>query len=157
MYSLQEAAVRPAVPVLLEGDGDSWSVFVPGVPGCIAVGRSREEALQEIESALAFHFREANRDGLFEAAEAEGDPELRALADAANATLTVEEAAEAVGAGVSAITSAVRRGELTGIVEPDEQRGGRRRVRRVYRQEFERWVAAHAGQADRKPRRARSA
>ncbi len=127
------------------------------VPGCIATGRSREEILREIESALAFYFREAHRDGLTDAAGAEEDPELRALADAANATLTVEEAAQRMGAGVSAITDAVRRGDLTGIVEPDERGGGRRRVRRVYRQEFERWAAAHAKQAEPRPRRVRSA
>jgi predicted RNase H-like HicB family nuclease len=157
MCSLQDATVHPAIPVILEGEGDSWSAFVPGVPGCIAAGRSREEILREIESALAFYFREAHRDGLTDAAEAEDDPDLRVLADAANATLTIEEAAQTVGAGISAITSAVRRGELTGIVEPDERRGGRRRVRRVYRQEVERWAAAHAGQVERKPRRVRSA
>ncbi len=157
MYSLQEATVHPAIPVILEGEGDSWSAFVPGVPGCIATGRSREEILREIESALSFYFREAHRDGLTDAAEADEDPDLHALADAANATLTIEEAAEAVRASVPAITGAVRRGELTGIVEPDERRGGRRRVRRVYREEVERWAAAHAGQSEHKPRRVRSA
>ena len=157
MYVLQEAIVHPAVPVLLEGGADSWSAFAPGVPGCIATGRSKAEILREIESALAFHFKEAHRDGLVEAAEADDDIDLRALAEAANATLTVEEAAQAAGVAASAITGAVRRGELVGIVEPDEQRGGRRRVRRVYRQELERWAAAHTARAERKPRRVRSA
>lgn len=157
MCSLQEATVHPAVPVLLEGEGDSWSAFAPGIPGCIAAGRSRDEVLREIESALSFHFREAHRDGLTDEAEAEDDPDLRALADAANATLTVEEAAQTAGVGVSAITGAVRHGELTGIVEPDQRGGGGRRVRRVYRQEVERWAAAHARGSERKARRMRSA
>ena len=156
MELLQEATVHPAVPVLIEGEGDSWSAFVPSVPGCVATARSREEILREIESALAFNFREAHREGLVEAAEAEDDADLRMLADAANATLTLEEAAQTLGVVVSAVTGAVRRGELTGTVVQDENGTGRRRVRRVYRQEVERWAAARTGEVERK-RRVRSA
>lgn len=156
MYRVYEDAVSVVIPVILEEGDHNWSAFAPSVPGCITTGKDRADTLKNMREALEFNFNSTHRDELAETYAA-ATPELAELSATANATLTIEEAAQAVGSGVSAITGAVRRGELIGIVEADERRSGRRRVRRVYRQELERWAAAHAGQAARKPRRVRSA
>lgn len=49
--------VRPTIEVVLEDAGANWSAYAPGVPGCIATGRDRDEVRLNIEDALAAHFR----------------------------------------------------------------------------------------------------
>lgn len=48
--------VRPAVEVVLEEEDGSWGAYVPGMPGVISLGDTREEIehriVQAIESAL---------------------------------------------------------------------------------------------------------
>jgi len=39
-------------------------VYVPDLPGCVSVGETREEALDMIAEALAFHLEGMRQDGL---------------------------------------------------------------------------------------------
>jgi predicted RNase H-like HicB family nuclease len=41
--------------VIVEQGATSWGVYVPDLPGCVAVGESREEALELIREAIEFH------------------------------------------------------------------------------------------------------
>ena len=41
--------------VILEKGESSHGAFVPYLPGCIAVGEDREEALRLLKEAVAFH------------------------------------------------------------------------------------------------------
>jgi predicted RNase H-like HicB family nuclease len=50
--------------VVIEKGADSYGAHVPDLPGCIAVAATREEVLQLIEKAIAFHLH-----GLREAGE----------------------------------------------------------------------------------------
>ena len=51
--------------VVVEKTRNSYGAHVPDLPGCIAVGETREEALQLIQEAIEFHL-----DGMRE----EGEP-----------------------------------------------------------------------------------
>lgn len=53
---------RYAVVIHKDPDSD-WGVHAPDVPGCIAVGETREEALRLFAEALAFHFEGMAEDG----------------------------------------------------------------------------------------------
>jgi predicted RNase H-like HicB family nuclease len=53
--------VRPAISIIVEGDGESWSAYAPAVPGCIAVGNSLEEVERDMEDALRAYFEEVER------------------------------------------------------------------------------------------------
>lgn len=50
--------------VILEHGENSWGAHVPDLPGCIAVGESREEALMLIQDAIAFHIEDLREQGL---------------------------------------------------------------------------------------------
>lgn len=50
--------------VILEHGENSWGAHVPDLPGCIAVGESREEALMLIQDAIAFHIEGLKEQGL---------------------------------------------------------------------------------------------
>ena len=51
--------------VIIEQAGDGgYGAYSPDVPGCVAVGDSPEEALQEYAAALRFHFEGLREDGL---------------------------------------------------------------------------------------------
>ena len=50
--------------VVVERGKEGWGVHVPDLPGCIAVGETREEALGLIREAIAFHI-----EGMHEAGE----------------------------------------------------------------------------------------
>lgn len=41
--------------VVLEQGPTSWGAHVPDLPGCIAVGDSREEVLSLMQEAVGFH------------------------------------------------------------------------------------------------------
>jgi predicted RNase H-like HicB family nuclease len=41
--------------VIVEKGATSWGAYVPDLPGCIAAGESREEALRLIREAIEFH------------------------------------------------------------------------------------------------------
>ena len=50
--------------VILERGDTSWSVYVPDLPGCVAVGATREEALELIRGAINMHLEGMLEDGL---------------------------------------------------------------------------------------------
>ncbi|MBQ36312.1 MAG: type II toxin-antitoxin system HicB family antitoxin [Candidatus Latescibacteria bacterium] len=41
--------------VVVENGGKSWGAHVPDLPGCIAVGETRKQAMQLIEEAVELH------------------------------------------------------------------------------------------------------
>ena len=50
--------------VVLERGETSWGAHVPDLPGCLAVGESREEVLRLIREAIELHIDGLKQDGL---------------------------------------------------------------------------------------------
>ena len=50
--------------VIYEHNGDSWSAYVPDLPGCVAAGDSREEVSTLIREAIEFHIEGMREEGL---------------------------------------------------------------------------------------------
>jgi predicted RNase H-like HicB family nuclease len=50
--------------VVIERGETSWGAHVPDLPGCVAVGETREEVLQLIREAIEFHIESLQEDGL---------------------------------------------------------------------------------------------
>ena len=50
--------------VVIERGDKSWGAHVPDLPGCIAVGETRDEVLQLIREAIDFHIEGLRQDGL---------------------------------------------------------------------------------------------
>ncbi len=50
--------------VVVERGETSWGAHVPDLPGCVAVGETREELLQLIREAIEFHIDGLRQDGL---------------------------------------------------------------------------------------------
>ena len=50
--------------VVVERGETSWGAHVPDLPGCVAVGETREEVLQLIREAIEFHIDGLRQDGL---------------------------------------------------------------------------------------------
>ena len=50
--------------VVVERGQTSWGAHVPDLPGCVAVGETREEVLQLIREAIGFHIDGLRQDGL---------------------------------------------------------------------------------------------
>jgi predicted RNase H-like HicB family nuclease len=50
--------------VVVEKGEASWGAHVPDLPGCVAVGESREEVLRLIREAIEFHIDGLKQDGL---------------------------------------------------------------------------------------------
>ncbi len=50
--------------VVIERGERSWGAHVPDLPGCIAVGRTRNEVLKLIREAIDFHIEGLREDGL---------------------------------------------------------------------------------------------
>ena len=46
-----------AYAVIIEGSGDSFSAYVPELPGCIATGESIEEVESRIKEAIRAHVK----------------------------------------------------------------------------------------------------
>lgn len=59
----EERIVTLRYVVLVEEGPASWGAHVPDLPGCVAVGRTREEVLDEIRSAIALHIEGLRADG----------------------------------------------------------------------------------------------
>ena len=55
--------------VIVEQGPTSWGAYVPDLPGCIAAGDTREEALELIRESVEFHVQ-----GLREQGEAIPEP-----------------------------------------------------------------------------------
>lgn len=49
--------------VIIEEGPDSFGAYVPDLPGCVAVGRTREETLTLMQEAIAFHLEGLKADG----------------------------------------------------------------------------------------------
>jgi predicted RNase H-like HicB family nuclease len=49
--------------VIIENGPSSYGAYVPDLPGCVAVGQSREEVLQLIREAIEFHLEGLRQDG----------------------------------------------------------------------------------------------
>ncbi len=50
--------------VVLERGENGWGAHVPDLPGCIAAGETREEALSLIREAIDFHIDGFKEEGL---------------------------------------------------------------------------------------------
>jgi len=50
--------------VVIERGQTSWGAHVPDLPGCIAVGETREEVLCLIHEAITLHIDGLRQDGL---------------------------------------------------------------------------------------------
>jgi predicted RNase H-like HicB family nuclease/uncharacterized protein YegP (UPF0339 family) len=49
--------------VIIEEGKNSFGAYAPDLPGCVAVGETREEALKLIEEAIEFHIEGLREDG----------------------------------------------------------------------------------------------
>jgi len=49
--------------VVVERGDASWGAHVPDLPGCVAVGESREEVLRLIREAIDLHIEALREDG----------------------------------------------------------------------------------------------
>ena len=50
--------------VVVERGATSWGAHVPDLPGCMAVGETREEVLRLVRGAIEFHIDGLKQDGL---------------------------------------------------------------------------------------------
>jgi len=50
--------------VVIERGKNSWGAHVPDLPGCIAVGESRDEVVELIREAIDLHIESLRNDGL---------------------------------------------------------------------------------------------
>jgi predicted RNase H-like HicB family nuclease len=50
--------------VVIERGETSWGAHVPDLPGCVAVGETREEAMRLIRDAIEFHIEGLKEEGL---------------------------------------------------------------------------------------------
>ncbi len=50
--------------VVIERGEKSWGAHVPDLPGCVAVGETRDEVLQLVREAVDFHIEGLKQDGL---------------------------------------------------------------------------------------------
>ncbi len=50
--------------VIVEKGQGSFGAYVPDLPGCVAVGETKEEVLQLIREAIDFHIEGMRQDGL---------------------------------------------------------------------------------------------
>ena len=50
--------------VILEKGKGSFGAYVPDLPGCVAVGKTKVEALKLIREAIEFHLDGMRQDGL---------------------------------------------------------------------------------------------
>ena len=50
--------------IVVEKGPTSYGAYVPDLPGCVAAAQTREEAVQLIREAIAFHIEEMREEGL---------------------------------------------------------------------------------------------
>ena len=50
--------------VVVERGETSWGAHVPDLPGCVAVGETRDDVLRLIREAIELHIDELKQDGL---------------------------------------------------------------------------------------------
>jgi len=56
--------IRMQYLVVVERGESSYGAYVPDLPGCIAVGETREEALRLIREAIEMHLASMREDGV---------------------------------------------------------------------------------------------
>ena len=49
--------------VVIEQEGEAWGAYVPDLPGCVAVGRSRDEVETLIADAIPLHIASLREHG----------------------------------------------------------------------------------------------
>ncbi len=49
--------------VVIEKGETSWGAYVPDLPGCVAVGETKEEGKRLISAAIEFHFADLTESG----------------------------------------------------------------------------------------------
>lgn len=49
--------------VIIEEGPESFGAYVPDLPGCVAVGETREQALALMQEAIVFHLEGLKADG----------------------------------------------------------------------------------------------
>jgi predicted RNase H-like HicB family nuclease len=49
--------------VVVERGDTSWGAHVPDLPGCVAIGETREEVLRLVREAIEFHIAGLRQDG----------------------------------------------------------------------------------------------
>ncbi len=49
--------------VIVEAGSTSWGAYVPDLPGCVATGETRKEALELIREAIEFHLEGLKEQG----------------------------------------------------------------------------------------------
>lgn len=49
--------------VIVEKGPESFGAYVPDLPGCVAVGETRDEVLELIQEAIEFHIEGLREDG----------------------------------------------------------------------------------------------
>ena len=54
---------RFAIDVIPEEDGKGYYVIVPSLPGCFSQGKTVEEALENVQEAIALHVRSLIKQG----------------------------------------------------------------------------------------------
>nr|WP_319537655.1 type II toxin-antitoxin system HicB family antitoxin [uncultured Methanospirillum sp.] len=50
--------------IVVEKAGDNYSAYAPDLPGCIATGKTKEEAEENMIEAMEFHIQGLLEDGL---------------------------------------------------------------------------------------------
>lgn len=49
--------------VVIEQDGDAWGAYVPDLPGCVAVGKTRADVERLIAEAIPLHIESLREHG----------------------------------------------------------------------------------------------
>jgi predicted RNase H-like HicB family nuclease len=49
--------------ILLEKGKDNYGVFAPSLPGCVSVGKTRQEAIDNMYEAIQLHLEGMTEDG----------------------------------------------------------------------------------------------
>jgi predicted RNase H-like HicB family nuclease len=49
--------------IVIERTDSNFSAYVPDLPGCVATGRTPEEAEEQIREAIVFHLEGLHEDG----------------------------------------------------------------------------------------------
>lgn len=50
--------------IVIEKTGKNYSAYSPDLPGCIATGKTRDEAEEQMHGAIALHIRGLIEDGM---------------------------------------------------------------------------------------------
>ena len=49
--------------IVIEKSPSNYAAYAPDLPGCVATGATREEAVQEMRGAIAFHIESLREHG----------------------------------------------------------------------------------------------